>query len=157
VRKISIAFEASGVTATASLLEDTAPNTCEAMWQVLSEPLVQHGIYAGWAGREVSVDVPQANRVVDPTLIPKENLTLYPIPGDICFGYFPPGFGVGITEEYWDLALIYGRETRFEFSFGPVPMTLWATIDDGLEGIARECERIRVEGLKTIRISRIDG
>ena len=34
-------------------------------------------------------------------------------------------------------------------------MTLWAIIDEGLEGIARECERIRIEGLKTIRIGRL--
>jgi Protein of unknown function (DUF3830) len=155
VRKIAITFEESGVMATAVLLDAQAPKTCDAMWQVLAEPLVQEGIHAGWAGREVSIAVPQANRVIDPTQIPKENLTLYPIPGDICFGYFPPGYGVGITEEYWDLALIYGRETRFEFSFGPAPMTLWATIDEGLEGIAQECERIRTEGLKTIRVSRV--
>lgn len=155
MRKVSITFEESGVTATAALLDETAPNTCEAMWQVLSQPLVQQGIHAGWAGREVSIDVPPANRVIDPTSIPKENLTLYPIPGDICFGYFPAGYGIGL-DEYWDLALVYGRETRFEFSFGPVPLTLWATIDDGLAGIANECERIRVEGLKTVRISRVE-
>jgi hypothetical protein len=157
-RKIAITFEESGVSATAVLQEENAPRTCDAMWQVLSEPIVTTGIHAGWAGREVSINVPEANRVIDPEiLMPKENQTLYPIPGDICFGYFPPGFGVGITEEYWDLGLVYGRETRFEFSFGPVPLTLWAIIDEGLEGIAKECERIRIEGLKTIRVSRLEG
>ena len=156
MRRIAITFEESGVGASAVLLEDQAPKTCDAMWEILAEPLVQQGIHAGWAGREVSIEVPSANRVVDPMQIPKENLTLYPIPGDICFGYFPPGYGVGITEEYWDLALIYGRETRFEFSFGPVPMTLWATIDKGLESVAKECERMRIEGVKTIRISRVE-
>ena len=35
-------------------------------------------------------------------------------------------------------------------------MTLWAIIDEGLDGIAKECERIRVEGLKTIRVSRVE-
>jgi hypothetical protein len=156
MRRVAITFQESAVTATAVLLEDQAPKTCDAMWRILEEPIVQKGIHAGWAGREISIEVPPANRVVDPTQIPKENLTLYPIPGDLCFGYFPPGYGVGITEEYWDLALIYGRETRFEFSFGPVPMTLWATIDDGLDPIAKECERIRIEGLKTIRVSRVE-
>ena len=156
MRKIEITFEESGVRATAGLLEDEAPRTCEALWKVLEEPIVTKGIHAGWAGREVSINVPEKNRVIDPqVLLPKENLTIYPIPGDICFGYFPPGFGLGVPEEYWDLALIYGRETRFDFSFGPVPMTLWAIIDEGLEGIARECERIRIEGLKTIRVARL--
>ena len=155
MRTISITFEESGVGATAVLLEDTAPKTCEAIWQMLAEPLVQEGIHAGWAGREVSIDVPPANRVFDPTQLPKENLTMYPIPGDLCFGYFPPGYGIGL-EEYWDLALIYGRETRFDFSFGPVPLTLFATINEGLEGIATECERIRIEGVKTIRVARVE-
>jgi hypothetical protein len=156
MRKIEITFEESGVGATAGMLEDEAPRTCEALWKVLEEPIVTKGIHAGWAGREVSINVPEKNRVIDPqVLLPRENLTLYPIPGDICFGYFPPGFGLGVPEEYWDLGLIYGRETRFDFSFGPVPMTLWAVIDEGLEGIARECERIRIEGLKTIRVARL--
>lgn len=155
MRKIQITFEESGIGATAVLQQEHAPRTCDAMWEMLATPIVTTGIHAGWAGREISINVPEANRVIDPTTLPRENLTVYPIPGDICFGYFPPGYGVGITEDYWDLGLIYGRETRFEFSFGPVPMTLWAIIDEGLDDIAKECERIRVEGLKTIRVGRV--
>jgi hypothetical protein len=54
------------------------------------------------------------------------------------------------------VALVYGRETRFDVSFGPCPMTLFACIDDGLAGIASECERVRTEGLKWIRLARVD-
>ncbi len=155
MRKIQITFERTGELATAVLEEENAPRTCDAMWQALEQPIVTKGIHAGWAGRMVSVEVPQSNRVFDPTSVPKENLTVYPIPGDICFGYFPPGYGVGITEEYWDLALVYGRETRFEFSFGPAPMTVWATVDEGLDDLAAGCLRTRTEGLQAIRVSRL--
>lgn len=156
MRRIRFTFEGSGESATAVLLDDQAPETCEAVWAMVAEPIVQQAIHAGWVGREVSIEVPAANRVVEAAAIAKENLTLYPIPGDICFGYFPPGYGVGITEAYWDLALIYGRDTRFYFPFGAIPMALFATIDQGLDDIAKACARIRTEGAKTIRVSRVD-
>lgn len=154
MRKIQITFERTGERATAVLLDDLAPRTCEAMWQAIEQPLVTTGIHAGWAGRMVSVEVPEVNRVFDAASLPRENLTVLPIPGDICFGYFPPGYGFGITDAYWDMALVYGRETRFEFSFGPVPMTVWATVDEGLDELAAGCGRTRTEGLQTIRVGR---
>jgi hypothetical protein len=101
------------------------------------------------------IDVPDANRVFDPIALPKENLTLYPIPGDICWGYFPERLERGSPDPLWDIAIVYGRETRFDVSFGPCPMTVWAIVEEGLEDLARACERVRTEGLKRIHLRRL--
>ena len=45
--------------------------------------------------------------------MPQENATVYPAAGDICWGYFPPYTERGFGEGVWDIAIIYGRETRF--------------------------------------------
>ena len=80
---------------------------------------------------------------------------MYPCPGDFCWGYFPERFERGEPDPIWDLALVYGRETRFDVAFGPCAMTLWAIVDDGLAELALECERIRREGIKSFRIARL--
>ena len=155
MRRIEIIFEETGTRATAVLQDEDAPATCNALWGALEQPIVAEGIHAAWAGREIMMNLPPSNQNFDPTTIPKENLTLYPCPGDFCWAYFPERFERGEPDEIWDLALIYGRETRFEVAFGPCPMTLWAIIDDGLAQMADECERVRTEGLKSFRISRL--
>jgi hypothetical protein len=156
-KRISITVVEPGVTAIAELQENDAPKTTAALWNALESPLVSKGIHAMWAGREVMVEVPPANQTFDPTAIPTENATVYPAAGDICWGYFPPfaerGFGHGV----WDIAVIYGRETRFYVPLGMLALNIWACITDNLDEFATACATLRIEGLKTFRFSRLDG
>ena len=141
----------------AELQEVDAPKTTAALWEALEQPIETTGIHAMWAGREIMIDVPETNRAFDPEAIPLENATVYPAAGDICWGYFPPyaerGFGDGV----WDIAIVYGRETRFDVPLGMVALNIWAVIVDGLDEFAEQCAKVRTEGLKAFRLSRVDG
>jgi hypothetical protein len=124
------------------------------MWKALETPLSAPAGHAMWAGREIMMDIPEANRLFDPEDVPQENATMYPAPGDICWGFFPGKIEYGVKEDVWDIAIVYGRETRFDLGSGPVALNLWAVIDQNLDEFAREGERIWTEGAKQIRIER---
>lgn len=154
-QRIVIETVESGVRAVAELQEQDAPKTTAALWSALEQPIEAMGIHAMWAGREVMLDIPKANRVFDPEAIPLENATVYPAPGDLCWGYFPPNTERGFGEGVWDIAIIYGRETRFYVPLGMFPLNIWACITDGLLEFAEQCAKVRTEGLKLFRISRL--
>ena len=153
-RRIVLTVVEDGVSAIAELQDKDAPKTAEAIWCALERPIVNTGIHAMWAGREIMVEVPSANQNFDPTQIPLENATILPAAGDICWGYFPPYAERGFGEGVWDIAIIYGRETRFSVPLGDTPLNIFACIVDGLAPFAEACARIRIEGLKTFRIER---
>jgi hypothetical protein len=155
-RRISIEVVGSGARAIAELQESDAPKTCTALWAALEGPIETHGIHAMWAGREIMLDIPSENHKFDPTEVPLENATVYPAAGDICWGYFPPYTERGFAEGVWDIAIIYGRETRFYVPLGMYPLNIWACITEGLDGFAEQCARVRTEGLKTFRVARAE-
>ena len=89
-KQIKLELVGSGVTAVAELQESHAPQTCKALWGALATPLEGKVIHAMYAGREVFMDMPEVNRTFDPTVIPRENATAYPVAGDIAWAYFGP-------------------------------------------------------------------
>ena len=157
-KKIAITSVESGVTAVAELLEEDAPRTCEAMWTCLEVPMETQGIHAMWVGRELMFNMPEMNRKVDPTEIPIENATAHPLPGDVCWIYysphterdpfqvFPPG------KSLWDFFVIYGPDPILSGA-----ATVWAHVVHGLDDLAAECVKIREEGTKLFRVSRLEG
>ena len=48
-----------------------------------------------------------------------------------------------------------GGEVRFYDYSGQHAMNLWARITKGLEELAAECSKLRIEGAKEFRIARI--
>ena len=156
-KRISITVVEHEVTAIAELQEKDAPKTTAALWKALEVPIENKGIHAMWAGREIMLEVPEANHRFDPVSVPLENATVYPAAGDICWGYFPPYTERGFGEGVWDVAIIYGRETRFYIPLGMLPLNIWACITENLDEFARACARVRIEGLKTFRIERLEG
>jgi hypothetical protein len=156
-KTIAVTVLERGARAVAELQETDAPKTCEALWQALAQPIEATGIHAMWAGREIMVDVPPPNRVFDPAAVPLENATVYPAAGDICWGFFPPYTERGFGEGVWDIAIVYGRETRFYVPLGMHPLNIWACIVDGLPAFAEACAGVRTEGLKTFRLERVSG
>ena len=138
-------------------MEEHAPKTCEAMWECLETPMVTQGIHAMWVGRELMFVMPEENQRVDPTVIPLENATAHPLPGDVCWIYYPARverdpFGVFVKgTPLWDFFIIYGPDAIMGG-----PASVWARIVEGLEELDGECRRIREEGVKPFRVTRLE-
>ena len=77
-RRIRISFPVAGATAYADLMEDDAPDTCGAIWDLM--PLRVRAIHDIWSGHQVIAHLD--NAVV---LRPENVLTYLPIPGDIFY------------------------------------------------------------------------
>src|SRR3990172_7720085 len=127
----------TGVKAVAELLEDDAPRTCAALWEILKNGYSANAVHARWSGPEVVAYVPpEARGKVDPTTIGIENATMYPARGDVCWMFFPGGMFRMMKEDAWDLAFIYGDDARFYIPAGMVAMNVWAKITEGLDEFA---------------------
>jgi Protein of unknown function (DUF3830) len=116
----------TGVRAIVELLEDDAPRTCAALWRILQQGYSVNAIHARWSGPEVVALVPpEARAGVNPLEIGVENATTYPVRGDVCWMYRPPGMYRFMKEEVWDLAFVYGDECRFYIPTGMIAMNIW--------------------------------
>ncbi|GAB3186652.1 DUF3830 family protein [Nesterenkonia suensis] len=154
-RYISITLARRGVSCTARLLDDLAPRTCTAVWDALPQAgQVYHGKYA----RNEIYNLLPGFAAYDPG---KENTTVTPIPGDVCWFRFDPddlgnpGYGyeeaAGVRErpEIIDLALFYGRNNLLiNGDQGWIPGNVFATVVDGLEGMAEACQSIWMDGAR---------
>ena len=150
VRRMEVVLEKRGVRCVAELLEEEAPRTCEAVWQAL--PQGGQAYHAKFASNEVYTLVPPFADP-EPGL---ENATMTPIPRDVIYFYLPPGqtrtpefLETGVV----DLAIFYARNNLlFSPSLGPVPGTVFATITENFEEMARACDSIWREGFAGERL-----
>lgn len=143
MRKIEIIFPKRSVRAVAEMLEEEAPKTCRAVLEVL--PHEGMATHAMWCGREVwtALKITDALRAVPP-----ENQTIYPIPGDIMYGYFP-------DEDVCDFAIFYGRDCQLFGPWGLRPMNRFAKITENLDDFAKACGMLLLEGREKILIREI--
>ena len=114
-RLITVSLDKRGVSCVARMLDDEAPRTCAAVWDAL--PLSAPVFHGKYARNEIYTLLP-AFAPADPG---KENTTITPIPGDLCWFSFDsddlgnPAYGyenttgTGTTGAIVDLALFYGR------------------------------------------------
>lgn len=161
-KKLAFTFVEKGVTAIAELLEYDAPKTSAAMWECFKVPAKEKVIHAMYAGREIMFPIPEENRLIDPTLLPPENQTITPLPGEIGFVFYPPhrllggGSGKPMDEEFWDMTIFYGRNVRVFSTLGWLPVSIFAKITEGLEDFAEMCAMLRIEGVKDVTINRVE-
>lgn len=145
---IRISLEKRGVSCVAELLEKDAPRTCAAVWAALDAgPLGGPAQHAKYARNEVYSIVPRFG----PT-IGYENTTVTPIPGDVCYFDFSGGVldasfkedqGIDQAEGGIDLAIFYGRNNLLiNGDVGWVPGNVYASIVEGLPGIAEACHDV---------------
>ncbi|MDT7710102.1 MAG: hypothetical protein QOG20_5709 [Pseudonocardiales bacterium] len=145
---IRISLEKRGVSCVAELLEKEAPRTCAAVWEALGEgPLGGPAQHAKYARNEVYSIV----RRFGPK-IGHENTTVTPIPGDVCYFDFSGGVldasfkedqGIDQAEGGIDLAIFYGRNNLLiNGDVGWVPGNVYATIVEGLPGMAEACHDV---------------
>jgi hypothetical protein len=154
-RYMTITLESRGVSCTARLLDDEAPRTAAAVWDAL--PLSGQVFHGKYARNEIYQLVP-AFAAVEPG---KENTTVTPIPGDLCYFAFDSndlatpshGYetdrGPGDLSHIIDLALFYGRNNLLlNGDTGWVPGNVFATVVEGLAEMAAACQDVWMGGAR---------
>ncbi len=148
MRSIRLRF-VDGPEVTATLLEDQAPKTCEAIWQLL--PLKVSVIHDIWSGRQIFAPLDSSPG------IPPENLSMYAVPGDLYYYERPAHLDRGRPYgrlEMAEVGIVYGRDSQPWGPRGPKVVNAFATITDGLSTFAEMCERMITEGSKPLEITR---
>lgn len=156
MRKFSVEFPERDVMIHFQLLEEKAPQTCAAFWDALSERVETMGKHAMYTGREISVQLdPKIHS--DGTLanLPQENLTCFPLPGDILFTYMPKHAFGGLPFEIFDIGIFYGRDARTFFPMGWVPGNLFAQVlPEDAQKLAEIGQYISLHGQQKVAFSR---
>jgi hypothetical protein len=154
-RYITLTLETRGVSCVARLLDEEAPRTAAAVWDAL--PLSGQVFHGKYARNEIYNLVP----AFAPTEPGKENPTITPIPGDVCYFTFDAndlatpshGYaadsGPGDLQQIIDLALFYGRNNLLiNGDQGWVPGNVFATVVEGLEEMAAACQDVWMGGAR---------
>ena len=164
-RFISVTLEKRGVQCIARLLDEAAPRTAEAVWDAL--PLSGQVYHGKYARNEIYHLVPSFAE----TEPGKENITVTPIPGDLCYFAFDgddlgnPAYGYETGDDHTglsaviDLALFYGRNNLLvNGDQGWVPGNVFGTVVSGLDGMAAACQDIWMGGARgeTLTFARAD-
>ncbi len=154
-RSIALSLRRAGVTAVADLLDDRAPLTCESIWNAL--PITATTCHGKRSGAEIYFIIPPLDH--NPG---KENATIFPIPGDICFQWFPPGYremprhvDVDISRGLFDVLVFYDRDSQPVSPEGPTPANVFATIVENLPAFAAACEDVWLSGCDEITVERL--
>jgi hypothetical protein len=150
MKKIRLTFPDGGSEIMATLLEDQAPKTCEAIWQLL--PLTICAIHDIWSGRQIFIPL-------EPTPhIAIENVSMYVVPGDLYYYERPPHLDRGKPYnrlELGEIGIVYGRDSQPWGPRGPKVVNLFASIGRELPAFAESCERLLLEGSKPLMITRV--
>lgn len=139
------------------LLFDKAPETCEAFWKVIEEPVeitVKHAMYTG---KEISAQLPTNEKVKELLYKPNpENLTCFPLPGDVLFTFMPEYAFGGAPVPIYDIGLFYGRDARTFFPMGLAAGHLMAQVSsqEDLEILQAVGQEISKNGQQTMVIRR---
>jgi hypothetical protein len=150
--QIRILIPAENFETTATLLQDEAPQTCDAILRSL--PLQGNMLHAMMSGNETFL-VLEGEKMLR---LEPENWTFKVIPGDILFWYSHWGEGKYLKDnpEFAEIVFIYGRHVQLrDLSHREAAGNLFATLDAKLSEFAKICSRIRVEGAKKILLKRV--
>jgi len=163
MKYITVSLDKRGVSCVAKLLDDVAPRTCAAVWDAL--PLSAPVFHGKYARNEIYTLVPAF--APDPG---KENTTVTPIPGDLCWFSFDsddlgnPAYGyenttgTGTTGAIVDLAVFYGRNNLLiNGDQGWVPGNVFGAITENLDEFAAAHPQVLAGGARgeTLSFSRL--
>lgn len=149
-KRISIKFLKEKTTAYGDLMEEEAPRTSNAIWDLL--PLQAACIHDIWSGPQLLIHI-DPPRILEP-----ENLLGYiPAPGDIFYYYRPAYYFRGTPygrREAAEIGITYARDSRPQGPRGPKAVNLFASITENLQGLSKIAEKMIYEGAKKIVIER---
>ena len=148
-RQIRISFVDDQISVDAELYDDTAPKTCQAIWE--SAPIVGQARHAMLSGQEVLVflePVPALRNL-------KENATTYVIPGDIAFKFVEGGHLHGFPNDVFEIAWYYGRYAEPRLPDGPHAVNIFAKIIGNPVEFYEVSHRVHLEGPKDVIIEAI--
>lgn len=150
VRQMRVDLVRRGTSCIATILDDRAPRTADAVWERL--PIVGRAIHAKWANNELFT-------LVDPfgENIGLENSTIVPSEGDVCFVILPVDArvsdklikltGLEDRSSVADLSIFYGgNNLLLSPAVGFVPVNVFAHITEGLVEFAEACSAVFAEG-----------
>ena len=158
-RFITITLEKRQLSWRARLLDDEAPGTCQAVWDAL--PRTGDAVHAKYARNELYALGPRITAAPH-----RENVTVTPIPGDVClfdfepweignpaYGY-EPGSAAHAAEGATDLAIFYGRNNLLlNGDSGWVPGNVFGAIEEGLPELAEAGNDLWRNGFAGERLS----
>ena len=147
-RTITLRFVEEGVSATADLLEDRAPETCRAVWDHL--PLEGRTVHGMYSGPELFI---RADHLPD---VPAENQIHRALPGDVGYWCQQGGRYYGNDVRVVEVVFIYNRGAAIMGPDGqPTWVNLFARIrEPGSEAFYAAARKVRTEGPRTLRIER---
>ncbi|MBP1849588.1 DUF3830 family protein [Rhizobium halophytocola] len=156
-RTILIREARSGLSLTAPLLYDKAPDNAAFLWEYLAVERTVPGLHAMWTGPEISCPIPSAHLdgagYAHP--LPPENATLHPQPGDIVMAYVPARMWGGSPNPIFDIGLFYGPGARMLFPIGWLAGSVVARVPAGdIAHFAEACGTIRRNGACDVVFSR---
>ena len=142
--EIVLRFVDEGVSASARLLREHAPETCRAVLDALpASGTARHGIYSG---SEVYLILPGLLRP------PREHATTIVGPGDVAFLTVEKGSGYGIDEAYSEICWFYDLDATPSMPEGPIAVNVFARLYDA-DAFFDVCRDMRLEGAKKVEIA----
>lgn len=145
-RELLIRFVGEDVSVRASMLWESAPTTCGAVWEALPlRGLARHAIYSG---SEVYLPLPAVLK------LPREHSTSRVAPGEVAFAWFEKGSSYGVEADLAEVCWFYDRDATPSMAEGPVPVNVFARFHDNDQAFSAVCRRMRLEGAKEIELRR---
>jgi hypothetical protein len=150
-RHIRIREPNSGLDARVLLLDDLAPRTAEALWQLAGAGGAHEAIHAMWTGPEISCPIPASSVPAAAALaggLPLENATSFPEEGEIAVVYAPANTWKGQPPfAFIDVGVFYGRGGRLLMPMGWIQASVCArVVPEELAAARSACQTIRRHG-----------
>ncbi|MCW5262903.1 DUF3830 family protein [Verminephrobacter eiseniae] len=156
-RTLRITEANSGLHARFALATGQAPENTHFLWNFLSQPREMPAIHAMWTGPEISCTIPaqMLSSEENMRVLPPENGTITPQPGDLVLSYVPPRMWGGNPMPIFDLGLFYAPGARLLFPIGwLVGSVIGKVAPEELDALARACDTIRKSGACVLRMER---
>ena len=147
-QQLVLRFPRHDVEARAVLLTNEAPALCAAVAAIL--PVAGQAHHAVYSGSEVALDLDP------PLMLPPSNQTLRAIPGDVAFYCLEGGLWQGFPRPISEVLVVYDRDGVPSMPWGPVPVCLFARIEEGLAPFAEVCRRMRNGGGERLEFSLVE-
>ncbi|QEG35147.1 DUF3830 family protein [Bythopirellula goksoeyrii] len=134
--------------ARANLLWEVAPKTCSEVCNVLpSVGKSHHGIYSG----SECVQILETLIRVDP-----ENATSSVSKGQVGFTWMAAGSVYGVEEDFAEICWFYDIDAEPRMWGGPFEVNIFAEFSSDADDFFAVCRRMRREGVKPLRIEKVD-